>query len=80
MADPTERELVEQAQLQLSELKKTVAAIRKINADAGRAVPAAAAFRALCGLNNWHADVTDALLANWPEWAAEVTTQGPGGR
>lgn len=57
----------------------------QVNADAGRAVEANAAFGAatdltdeLANMMRSHWRVTGILLENWPDWAAEVITRGPG--
>jgi hypothetical protein len=88
----TERELIESARDRLRRAETLIALAVKdvngvvgINAEAGNAVLSNAAFtaqakltKALGGLQLAHADGTDILLANWPDFAAEVTTRGPG--
>jgi hypothetical protein len=88
----TERELVEAARDALrkseAEWQKAIAAVRgvvTINADAGRADQANAAFgvtghlhHAMSEMILAHKMSTDTLLALWPDWATEVTIKGPG--
>ena len=88
----SERELVESARDRLRRAESLIAPAIKdvngvlgINAEAGNAVLANAAFmaqakltQALGGLQLAHAEGTSILLANWPDFAAEVTTRGPG--
>ena len=64
-----------------------VGAMVKINMDAGRAVEGNAASmakgmftRSLGALQIDHAKATVLLLQHWPDFAAEVTVKGPGGR
>ena len=88
----TERQLAESARDRLRRAEalialaiKDVNGIVAINAEAGRADLSNAAFtaqarltQALGGLQLAHAEGTDLLLANWPGFASEVTTFGPG--
>jgi hypothetical protein len=88
----TEREYAESARDRLRRAEslidlalRDVAAMGKINADAGRAREANAAFKARgmiggarASLQVAHADSTTLLLDNWPDFGAEVTTRGPG--
>ena len=88
----TERELIESARDRLRRAESLIALAVKdvngvvgINSEAGKAVLANAAFTAqakltlaLGGLQLAHAEGTDILLANWIDFAAEVTTRGPG--
>ena len=88
----TERELIESARNRLRRAESLIAlaardlnGVVETNAQAGRAVQSNAAFKAqakiegaLAGLKLAHAEGTEALLENWPDWAAEVTVRGPG--
>ena len=88
----TERELAESARDRLRRAEALIALAIKdvngmvaINAEGGRADLSNAAFtaqakltQALGGLQLAHAEATALLLANWPDFAAEVTTFGPG--
>lgn len=87
----SEKEYVEAARDALrkseAEWQKAIAAVMgvvKVNADAGNARLANEAFgvaghlhHALAEMILAHKSGTDVLLANWPDWAAEVTTKGP---
>jgi hypothetical protein len=88
----TERDYIESARDRLRRAEtlislaiKDVNAVVGINADAGKADLSNAAFtaqakltRALGGLQLAHAEGTSILLANWPDFASEVVTRGPG--
>lgn len=88
----TERELVESARDRLRRAEAMIALAIKdvngvvgINAEGGKADLANAAFtaqakltQALGGLQLAHAEGTSILLANWPDFAAEVVVLGPG--
>lgn len=86
-----ERELIESARNRLRKAEtlialaiKDVSGVVKINSEAGRGDLANAAFTAQAkleiaggGLKLAHAEGTAILLANWPDWSAEVVTRGP---
>ena len=88
----TEREYVEAARDALrkseAEWQKAIAAIRgvmAVNNEAGNAVLANAAFGVvadmtdeLAAMQRTHWRGTMILLENWPDFAAEVVTRGPG--
>ncbi len=88
----SEREMIESARDRLRRGESLIAlAIKdvndvvRLNANAHKADLANAAFtaqaklaQALGGLQLAHAEGTAILLANWPDFAAEVTVRGPG--
>ena len=88
----SEREFVESARDRLRRAEaliamaiKDVNGVVSINADAGKADLANAAFtaqakltQALGGLQLAHAEGTSILLDNWPGFGAEVVILGPG--
>jgi hypothetical protein len=88
----TERELIEsardkfrRAEVLIASGIKDVGNVVAINQVAGNAVLMNAASMAEAkmivafgGLKLAHAEGTDILLANWPDFGAEVTTRGPG--
>ncbi len=75
-----ERQLIEQAQDAIGALKKAMRDLQKLNEKEGRLAAANAAMRLRGELIVWHADATDALHQNFPEFASEIQTRGPGGR
>jgi hypothetical protein len=88
----TEREYVEAARDALrkseAEWQKAITAVRgviAVNNEKGDAKLANEAFGVVARLTSELSDMmyahkqsTDVLLANWPDFAAEVTTRGPG--
>ena len=94
MRKKTEREYAESARDKLRRAEALIAqslndisGIMAINAEAGNAANANAAFMArgkiraaLAGLEIAHADGTEILLANWPAFGSDVVAFGPGGR
>jgi hypothetical protein len=88
----TEREYVEAARDALrkseAEWQKAIAAVMgvvKVNADDGKAALSNAAFgvvadmtEELSNMQRTHWRGTMILLENWPDFAAEVVTRGPG--
>lgn len=88
----SEKDLIESARDRLRRAESLIAMAIKdvngvvaINADASRPDLSNAAFtaqakltQALGGLQLAHAEGTALLLANWPDWASEVVTRGPG--
>lgn len=89
----SEREHIESAQdevhkakLALRDVKKHINHLIGINTEEDRPLAANAAMAARGGilrimgdLDAWHADVTVALHENYPEFAEEIQTRGPGG-
>jgi hypothetical protein len=90
MATKTERELIEAMR---DDLRRAEALMERVvrngklvvaaNAsDAGKMNAASKAVGLLrgahAGLECAHADATDLLLENWPDFAADVVTRGPG--
>jgi hypothetical protein len=81
------RDRLRKAEALIAQALADVSGVMTINAEAGDAVKANAAFAArgklraaLAGLELAHAGATDLLLEHWPGFGSDVTTFGPGGR
>lgn len=73
-----ERELIDAIQAEKAKMAENLKALVKVQKDAGRAEAQNAVFLTLAELNVWHGKATERLFANFPEFAADVVTRGPG--
>lgn len=76
----TELEEIRNAQVALSEFKRAMRAIQKINAVAGRPAAANAAMGIFGQAVVLHAEATKALIEHYPEQSGEVIALGGGDR
>jgi len=74
----TERELIESIQARKAAMVEDFKALIKVQKDAGRAEAQNACFLTLAELNVWHGKATERLFVQFPEFASEVVTRGPG--
>jgi hypothetical protein len=74
----TERELIDAIQADKAAMREKLKRLLAINKDADRAAATNAVFLTMAELDVWHGKATDRLLINYPEFAAEVITRGPG--
>lgn len=75
-----ERAAIEKAQDALGAFKSAMREIEKINAKAGRHLAANAAMGLRGKAIVLHADATEALYANYPDFAQDISERGGGDR
>ena len=75
-----ERELIDAIQKDKASMAEKIKELIKINRQAGRGEAANAGFLSLAELNVWHGKSTERLYQHYPEFAADVSLRGPGGR
>ena len=76
----TERDLIDRIQKAKAAMAADFKDLIRINREAGRGEAQNACFLTLAELNVWHGKATERLYANFPDFANEVVTRGPGGR
>ena len=73
-----ERELIDAIQADKAKMVANLQALVKIQKEAGRAEAQNAVFLTLAELNVWHGKATERLFVQFPSFASEVVTYGPG--